>query len=110
MVQVLNQRFSAGQPALLLLRLLILGVGLGVLTGTVLKLLAPRFSDAGAGVSSAIPVINRGVGALLKRLQPHLLVFASMQFTSIVVVEAQVRVLQVLNWMNKSYLQKLVDD
>ena len=51
MVQVLNQRFSASQPALLLLRLLILGVGLGVLTGTVLKLLAPRFSDAGAGVS-----------------------------------------------------------
>jgi len=33
-----------------------------------------------------------------------------MQFTSIVVVEAQVRVLQVLNWINKSYLQKLVDD
>lgn len=60
MGQVLSQRFSASQPALLLLRLLILGVGLGVLTGTVLKLLAPRFSDAGAGVNSAIPVVNRG--------------------------------------------------
>ena len=55
----MSQRFSASQPALLLLRLLILGVGLGVLTGTALKLLAPRFSGIGASSRSAIAVVNR---------------------------------------------------
>ncbi|MEA5472838.1 serine hydrolase [Synechococcus sp. CCY9201] len=34
-----------GQPLKLVLRLLVLGVGLGVITGTTLKLLAPRLAD-----------------------------------------------------------------
>jgi len=59
MGQGLSQRFSASQPALLLLRLLILGVGLGVLTGTVLKLLAPRYSgEIKAAIPTITPVFN----------------------------------------------------
>ena len=49
------------QPLALVLRLLVMGVGLGVLTGTVLKQLAPRVAqgamDAPRMVRAARPVM-----------------------------------------------------
>jgi beta-lactamase class A len=50
------------QPVLLLLRLLILGTALGVITGTVLKFLAPRFS--GSGSASLLPIGGAGTAPL----------------------------------------------
>jgi beta-lactamase class A len=48
------------KPLLLLLRLLILGIALGVITGTALKLLAPRLSSASRQVTSVVP--SKGLG------------------------------------------------
>jgi beta-lactamase class A len=41
------------QPLLLVLRLVVMGVGIGIITGTVLKLLAPQLARVAAGQSGA---------------------------------------------------------
>ena len=44
-----------GGPLRLVLRLLVMGIGLGVITGTVLKLLAPRLSGGSTSVPQLLP-------------------------------------------------------
>ena len=44
-----------GGPLRLVLRLLVMGIGLGVITGTVLKLLAPRLSGSSTSVPQLLP-------------------------------------------------------
>jgi len=61
------------QPLLLLLRLLILGIGLGLITGTALRLLAPRLSPGSTpllGLRLAPPTLRPSQG--LGRFEPRL--------------------------------------
>ncbi|MFM7265194.1 MAG: serine hydrolase, partial [Cyanobium sp.] len=62
------------QPLLLLLRLAVTGIGLGVVVGTSLKLLAPRFAQgSGLGVPAIDPAPRRlpGGGLGLGRFEPR---------------------------------------
>ncbi len=62
------------QPLVLLLRLVVMGVGVGVLVGSGLKLLAPRFAQgAGLGVPTLDPAPRRlpGGGLGLGRFEPR---------------------------------------
>ena len=68
-----NRKSSWGQPLLLLLRLIVLGAGLGVLVGTGLKLLAPRLAQGAIGVPRADPQpkVLPGGGLALGRFEPR---------------------------------------
>ncbi|MFM7676752.1 MAG: serine hydrolase [Synechococcus sp.] len=59
-----------GQPLRLVLRLLVLGVGLGVLTGTTLKLLAPRLAQGAMEKPLAEPQEARTGGLSLGAFEP----------------------------------------
>ena len=65
------------QPLRLVLRLLVMGVGLGVITGTALKLLAPRLASGAINAPRALPATASPLQALpqglpLGRFEPHL--------------------------------------
>jgi len=61
------------QPLLLLLRLAVMGVGLGVLVGTALKTLAPRLAQGSIGKPQldAAPLVVGGRGLALGRFDPR---------------------------------------
>jgi len=61
------------QPLLLLLRLAVMGVGLGVLVSTALKALAPRLAQGSVGVPQldAAPRVVGGHGLALGRFDPR---------------------------------------
>jgi beta-lactamase class A len=61
------------QPLTLLLRLIVMGVGLGVIVGTSLKLLAPRLAQGAIGVPRADPSprVLPGGGMALGRFEPR---------------------------------------
>ena len=61
------------QPLLLLLRLAVMGVGLGVLVSTALKTLAPRLAQGSVGVAQldAAPRVVGGHGLALGRFDPR---------------------------------------
>ena len=68
---------SWGQPLRLVLRLLVMGVGLGVITGTALKLLAPRLASGAINAPRALPATASPLQSLpqglpLGRFEPHL--------------------------------------
>ncbi len=68
---------SWGQPLRLVLRLLVMGIGLGVITGTALKLLAPRLASGSINApralpTSASPLQSLPQGLPLGRFEPHL--------------------------------------
>ena len=68
---------SWGQPLRLVLRLLVMGIGLGVITGTALKLLAPRLASGAINAPRAIPSTASPLhplpqGLPLGRFEPHL--------------------------------------
>lgn len=68
---------SWGQPLRLVLRLLVMGVGLGVITGTALKLLAPRLASGAINAPRALPATASPLqplpqGLPLGRFEPHL--------------------------------------
>ena len=61
-------------PVLLLLRLVVMGLGLGVIVGTGLKMLAPRLAQGSVGVPKADPAprLQRGGGGLSSgRFEPR---------------------------------------
>ena len=65
------------QPLRLVLRLLVMGIGLGVITGTALKLLAPRLASGAINAPRALPATASPLQALpqglpLGRFEPHL--------------------------------------
>ena len=65
------------QPLRLVLRLLVMGVGLGVITGTALKLLAPRLASGAIQAPRALPATASPLqplpqGLPLGRFEPHL--------------------------------------
>ncbi len=63
---------SWGQPLRLVLRLLVMGLGLGVITGTSLKLLAPHLAQGGAGTAPAEPTpAAREKGSSLGSFEPR---------------------------------------
>lgn len=57
------------RPLLLLLRLTVMGLGIGVITGTVLKLLAPQLASGNAG-TPATGIADPGAGAAATRGLP----------------------------------------
>ena len=61
------------QPLTLVLRLIVMGVGLGVVVGTSLKLLAPRLSPGTIGIPQvdATPRVAGGRGLALGRFEPR---------------------------------------
>ncbi|MFM8276587.1 MAG: serine hydrolase [Cyanobium sp.] len=59
------------QPLMLLLRLIVLGVGLGVLAGTGLKLLAPRLAQGGIKMPRVEPPPLSGSRLALGRFEPR---------------------------------------
>jgi len=61
------------QPLLLLLRLVVMGVGLGVVVGTALKTLAPRLAQGSIGLPQldAAPRVLGGHGLALGRFDPR---------------------------------------
>ena len=68
---------SWGQPLRLVLRLLVMGIGLGVIAGTALKLLAPRLASGAINAPRALPATASPLQALpqglpLGRFEPHL--------------------------------------
>ena len=68
---------SWGQPLRLVLRLLVMGVGLGVITGTALKLLAPRLASGAIQAPRALPATASPLqplpqGLPLGRFEPRL--------------------------------------
>ena len=68
---------SWGQPLRLVLRLLVMGVGLGVISGTALKLLAPRLASGAINAPRALPATASPLqplpqGLPLGRFEPHL--------------------------------------
>jgi len=68
---------SWGQPLRLVLRLLVMGVGLGVITGTALKLLAPRLASGAIQAPRALPATVSPLqplppGLPLGRFEPRL--------------------------------------
>mgnify|MGYP003335472251 CR=1 FL=1 len=68
----LDREAGWAQPMLLLLRLLILGIGLGLITGTALRLLAPRLNPGAApllGLRLATPSLRPSQG--LGRFEPR---------------------------------------
>ena len=68
-----NRKPSWPQPFVLLLRLIVLGAGLGVLVGTGLKLLAPRLAQGAIGLPRADPQpkVLPGGGLALGRFEPR---------------------------------------
>jgi beta-lactamase class A len=63
---------SWGQPLRLVLRLLVMGLGLGVITGTSLKLLAPHLAQGDAGAAPAEPTpAARETGSSLGSFEPR---------------------------------------
>ena len=68
---------SWGQPLRLVLRLLVMGIGLGVIAGTALKLLAPRLASGAINAPRALPATASPLQSLpqglpLGRFEPHL--------------------------------------
>jgi len=68
---------SWGQPLRLVLRLLVMGIGLGVITGTALKLLAPRLASGAIQAPRALPATVSPLqplpqGLPLGRFEPRL--------------------------------------
>jgi len=61
------------QPLTLVLRLIVMGVGLGVVVGTSIKLLAPRLSPGTIGIPQvdATPRVAGGRGLALGRFEPR---------------------------------------
>ena len=55
---------SWGQPLRLVLRLVVMGIGLGVITGTSLKLLAPRLAQGAGDAAEPTPELSKSVKGL----------------------------------------------
>jgi beta-lactamase class A len=68
-----SRRNPWAAPLLLLLRLAVMGVGLGVIVGTGLKLLAPRLAQGSVGVPKADPTprLLLGGGLASGRFEPR---------------------------------------
>ncbi|MEB3200990.1 MAG: serine hydrolase [Synechococcaceae cyanobacterium] len=68
-----NRKTAWTQPLLLILRLIVMGVGFGVIAGTTLKLLAPRLAQGAIGLPRADPAprVLPGGGMALGRFEPR---------------------------------------